>query len=50
MLQPNPAQQAATTLLGDSERARHMLTVCKSAMYVNRRNMNFPVRASGKML
>jgi hypothetical protein len=41
VLQPNPAQQAATTLRGDAERARHMLTLCKSWMYVKRRNVNF---------
>jgi hypothetical protein len=35
VLQPNPAQQAATTLRGDAERTRHILTVCKSRMYVN---------------
>jgi hypothetical protein len=41
VLQPNPAQQAATTLRGDAERTRHILTVCKSRMYVNGRNINF---------
>jgi hypothetical protein len=45
VLQPNPAQQAATTLRGDAERARHILTVCKSKMYVNRRNIKFPQQA-----
>jgi hypothetical protein len=42
VLQPNPAQQVATTLRGDSEIARHILTVCKSRMYVNRSNVKFP--------
>jgi hypothetical protein len=45
VLQPNPAQQAATTLCGDAERARHILTVCKSRMYVKRRSVNFPANS-----
>ena len=35
------AQQAATTLRGDSDRTRHMSTVCKSVMYVNRASVKF---------
>jgi len=35
VLHPNPAQQAATTLRGHSEKARHILTLSNSSMYVN---------------
>jgi hypothetical protein len=42
MLHPNPAQQAATTLRGDSERTEHSLKLSNSAMSVNWRHMNFP--------
>jgi hypothetical protein len=35
VLHPNPAQQAATTLRGHSERTQHIVTLSNSAMYVN---------------
>jgi hypothetical protein len=35
VLHPNPAQQAATTLRGNSDRTRHIVTLSNSSMYVN---------------
>jgi hypothetical protein len=44
-LHPNPAQQAATTLRGNSERTQHIVTLSNSVMYVNQSNVNFSAKS-----
>jgi hypothetical protein len=46
VLHPNPAQQAATTLRGNLDRTRHIVTLSNNVMYVNQCNVNFFGRKS----
>jgi hypothetical protein len=44
VLHPNPAQQAATTLPGHSDKTRHIVTLSNTAIYVNSSDVNFSGR------